>query len=139
MELADERLAKGPGERLPFRLRPQDGQVCGYTCYGPIALTIGSYDLYWIAVAKSAAGPRSGPRAAGEDGRVDSGVGRASGVHRDLDPAALITHPRLLRAMRLSPRSRAQGLLRLRRRQGDLRQGNLTRIIHHVPRLCQPC
>ena len=27
-----------------------DGSVVGYACYGPIACTLGSYDLYWIAV-----------------------------------------------------------------------------------------
>jgi D-alanine-D-alanine ligase len=29
------------------------GRVFGYTCYGPVACTHGSYDLYWIAVDKS--------------------------------------------------------------------------------------
>ena len=56
VELADERLAKGPASGYHFVFAEGDGQVCGYTCYGPIALTIGSYDLYWIAVAKSAQG-----------------------------------------------------------------------------------
>jgi ribosomal protein S18 acetylase RimI-like enzyme len=26
-----------------------DGRVVGYVCYGPIALTEGTFDLYWIA------------------------------------------------------------------------------------------
>jgi GNAT superfamily N-acetyltransferase len=56
VELADERLAKGPASGYHFVFAERDGQVCGYTCYGPIALTVGSYDLYWIAVAKSAQG-----------------------------------------------------------------------------------
>jgi len=27
----------------------RSGAVCGYTCWGPVPLTRGSYDLYWIA------------------------------------------------------------------------------------------
>ncbi len=30
--------------------------MVGYACYGPIALTVGSFDLYWIAVDKSVQG-----------------------------------------------------------------------------------
>lgn len=30
--------------------RDDDGSVLGFTCYGPHALTLGTYDLYWIAV-----------------------------------------------------------------------------------------
>ncbi len=56
VELADERLAKGPSSGYHFVFAEGDGQVRGYTCYGPIALTIGSYDLYWIAVSKSSQG-----------------------------------------------------------------------------------
>ena len=32
----------------------------GYTCYGPIALTAASFDLYWIAVDKSLHGRKIG-------------------------------------------------------------------------------
>jgi GNAT superfamily N-acetyltransferase len=56
VELAEERLAKGQASGYHFVFAEADGQVRGYTCYGPIALTVGSYDLYWIAVAKSAQG-----------------------------------------------------------------------------------
>ena len=31
----------------------QDGNVLGYYCVGPTPLTIGTYDLYWIAVKPS--------------------------------------------------------------------------------------
>jgi len=30
--------------------RDDDGSILGFTCYGPHALTLGTYDLYWIAV-----------------------------------------------------------------------------------------
>jgi GNAT superfamily N-acetyltransferase len=56
VELAEERLEEGPACGYHFVFAEQDGQVIGYACYGPIALTVGSYDLYWIAVGKSAQG-----------------------------------------------------------------------------------
>jgi ribosomal protein S18 acetylase RimI-like enzyme len=33
--------------------RDDDGRLLGYACYGPRALTSGTYDLYWIAVDAS--------------------------------------------------------------------------------------
>ena len=33
-----------------FIVEKEDGQVLGYACYGPRALTDRTYDLYWIAV-----------------------------------------------------------------------------------------
>lgn len=30
--------------------REEAGRLLGYSCFGPRALTIGTYDLYWIAV-----------------------------------------------------------------------------------------
>ena len=56
VELADERLVKGPASGYHFVFAELDGRVVGYACYGPIALTVGSYDLYWIAVDKSVQG-----------------------------------------------------------------------------------
>jgi D-alanine-D-alanine ligase len=52
VELVDERLAKGPASGYEFVLADCDGQTVGYTCYGPIAGTQSSYDLYWIAVRR---------------------------------------------------------------------------------------
>jgi ribosomal protein S18 acetylase RimI-like enzyme len=56
VELADERLEDGPPSGYFFLFAELDGRVVGYACYGPIALTVGSYDLFWIAVDKSAQG-----------------------------------------------------------------------------------
>jgi GNAT superfamily N-acetyltransferase len=56
VELPEERLAKGPASGYHFVFAERDGQAHGYACYGPIALTVGSYDLYWIAVDKSCQG-----------------------------------------------------------------------------------
>jgi len=45
VELADERLKEGPASGYHFVFAELDGRVVGYACYGPIALTVGSYDL----------------------------------------------------------------------------------------------
>lgn len=50
VELIDERLARGEASGYFFVFAEVDGVTAGYACYGPIACTIGSYDLYWIAV-----------------------------------------------------------------------------------------
>ena len=54
MELVEDRLSPGRRERLQFSVCRYGGpRAVGYTCYGPIALTAASFDLYWIAVDKS--------------------------------------------------------------------------------------
>jgi len=49
-ELVDERLSKGLVSGYEFILADLEGILVGYSCYGPIAGTDHSYDLYWIAV-----------------------------------------------------------------------------------------
>lgn len=62
-ELVRERLEKGPASGYEFVFAEgEDGSPIGYACFGPIACTLGSYDLYWIVV---------------EPGRQGRGVGRA--------------------------------------------------------------
>ena len=53
VELVDERLLKGAASGYEFLLADCGPDVVGYACYGHIACTLGSYDLYWIAVAPS--------------------------------------------------------------------------------------
>ena len=50
VELVDERLGKGPASGYHFLLAETRGTLAGYTCYGPVPGTEGSFDLYWIAV-----------------------------------------------------------------------------------------
>jgi ribosomal protein S18 acetylase RimI-like enzyme len=50
IELVDERLSKGSRSGYLFLFAESEGHVIGYTCYGPIAGTNFSFDLYWIAV-----------------------------------------------------------------------------------------
>jgi GNAT superfamily N-acetyltransferase len=49
-ELVTERLALGDSSEYFFVFAERENQVVGYACYGPIACTRDSYDLYWIAV-----------------------------------------------------------------------------------------
>jgi ribosomal protein S18 acetylase RimI-like enzyme len=50
MELVQERLLKGVRSGYQFLFAERTGRVIGYSCFGPIPCTRGSYDLYWIAV-----------------------------------------------------------------------------------------
>jgi GNAT superfamily N-acetyltransferase len=51
VELVQERLDRGETSDYHFVFATgPGGEVLGYTCYGPIAGTAESYDLYWIAV-----------------------------------------------------------------------------------------
>lgn len=52
VELIDERLARGLASEYFFLFAddPDTGKPLGYACFGPIACTVGSCDLYWIAV-----------------------------------------------------------------------------------------
>ena len=51
VELVDERLVKGTASGYFFVFAEWDRQTVGYACYGPIACTVASFDLYWIVVA----------------------------------------------------------------------------------------
>lgn len=53
VELVAERLARGPASGYEFVFAESAGRLVGYTCYGPVPATEGSYDLYWIAVEPS--------------------------------------------------------------------------------------
>lgn len=60
VELIDDRLKRGRQSDYHFVFAELHGQTVGYTCYGPIALTAASFDLYWIAVDKAMQGRRIG-------------------------------------------------------------------------------
>jgi ribosomal protein S18 acetylase RimI-like enzyme len=50
VELVEERLSEGPASGYHFLFAERGGRTVGYSCFGEIACTRGSYDLYWIAV-----------------------------------------------------------------------------------------
>jgi D-alanine-D-alanine ligase len=60
VELIDDRLKRGAQSDYSFVMAEENGRTVGYTCYGPIALTSGSFDLYWIAVDRSMHGRKIG-------------------------------------------------------------------------------
>ena len=49
-ELVNERLTKGDASGYFFVMAEHYGRLVAYTCYGPIAGSANSFDLYWIAV-----------------------------------------------------------------------------------------
>jgi len=69
-ELAQERLARAAASGYHFVMAEQYGRLVGYTCYGPIACTVGSYDLYWIAVHPDVQGKGLGQRLLQETERL---------------------------------------------------------------------
>lgn len=56
VELVEERLSKGEASGYYFAFAERGGEVLGYACFGPIACTQGSYDLYWVAVLQDLRG-----------------------------------------------------------------------------------
>ena len=49
VELVQDRLDEGDRSDYHFLFAELDGRTVSYTCFGPIAATEGSFDLYWIA------------------------------------------------------------------------------------------
>ncbi len=56
MELVDEALKEGEKSGYIFAVLGDDEHASaqGYACYGPVPLTKGVYDLYWIVVDRTA-------------------------------------------------------------------------------------
>lgn len=50
VELVEERLRRGDASGYFFAFVELNGRTIGYSCYGPIACTASSFDVYWIAV-----------------------------------------------------------------------------------------
>lgn len=50
VELVETRLKQGAASGYHFVFAEDGDRVIGYACHGPIACTLGSHDLYWIAV-----------------------------------------------------------------------------------------
>ncbi|MFH2044101.1 MAG: GNAT family N-acetyltransferase [Pseudomonadota bacterium] len=52
-ELVGERLLKGIQSGYYFLFAESKKKFAGYTCFGPVAGTLSSFDLYWIVIDKS--------------------------------------------------------------------------------------
>jgi ribosomal protein S18 acetylase RimI-like enzyme len=62
VNLVEDALAKGAATDYLFVFAEFDGRTIGYSCYGEIACTSRSYDLYWIAVREENRGSGVGRR-----------------------------------------------------------------------------
>ncbi|MBN2559385.1 MAG: GNAT family N-acetyltransferase [Phycisphaerae bacterium] len=56
VELVEAHLARGTDSGYHFVFADADGCPIAYACYGPIGCTVGSFDLYWIAVRAASRG-----------------------------------------------------------------------------------
>ena len=56
VELIEERLEKGPASGYYFVFALQHQRLVGYSCFGPIACTVSSHDLFWIVVSPEVQG-----------------------------------------------------------------------------------
>lgn len=74
-ELVEERLARGERSGYRFVFAERDGISMGYACYGPIAGTVSSFDLYWIAVHARCQGQGWGGRLIAEAERLMAQAG----------------------------------------------------------------
>ena len=59
-ELLAEYLADSDSGDYRFLTAVEEGRVAGFACYGPTPLTRGTYDLYWICVARGRRGRGTG-------------------------------------------------------------------------------
>ena len=77
VSLVEERLEKGLSCGYLFVFAELDGNLVGYSCYGPIPGTLDGYDLYWIAVDPDRQGKRYGSAILDEtEGRVLAAGGK---------------------------------------------------------------
>lgn len=54
VELVEERLRKGEASGYFFVFAELNGRTVGYSCFGPIACTASSFDIFWIAIHSDA-------------------------------------------------------------------------------------
>ncbi len=56
LELVDESLNPRPDTDYRWLIAEKGGKVAGFACFGPVPMTVGTFDLYWIAVDASLRG-----------------------------------------------------------------------------------
>ena len=81
-ELVQERLVKGIRSGYHFILAERGPALVAYACYGPIEGTLGSFDLYWIAVAPEEQGKGLGPQVFA---RAETAMRKAGAKHIYVD------------------------------------------------------
>lgn len=55
-EVLDDALAAGPAGHYQSYTAELFGRIVGWVCFGPTPCTVGTYDIYWIAVDQSMQG-----------------------------------------------------------------------------------
>ncbi|HEQ72380.1 MAG TPA: GNAT family N-acetyltransferase [Spirochaetia bacterium] len=75
VELVDERLAKGETSGYHFLFTELAERTVAYSCFGPIACTLSSFDLFWIAVEENARAHGLGSLLLAESERLITGLG----------------------------------------------------------------
>jgi len=50
-EVLDDSLAKGPHVHYQSYVADEGGAAVGWVCFGPTPCTLGTFDIYWIAVS----------------------------------------------------------------------------------------
>ncbi len=75
VELVQDRLDLGERSDYHFLFAEVDGKTVSYTCFGPIAATEGSFDLYWIATHNNYRGLGIGNQLIGETHRIIKEMG----------------------------------------------------------------
>ncbi|HNY01630.1 MAG TPA: GNAT family N-acetyltransferase [Bacteroidales bacterium] len=70
LELLEARLEEGEKCDYHFVFADLDGRTVSYSCFGPIAGTDGSYDLYWIATHNDLRGKGIGYQVIEETHRI---------------------------------------------------------------------
>ena len=60
VELVEERLSRGADSGYHFLFMESEGDVIGFSCFGPIPATLSSFDLYWIVVRHDFQGQGAG-------------------------------------------------------------------------------
>jgi ribosomal protein S18 acetylase RimI-like enzyme len=86
-ELIDAYLESPGGTGYHILVAETDGQVRGYVCYGPTPLTIGTWDIYWIAVDRAKRGTGVGSDLIKEmENRIKADEGRLAVVETSSKP-----------------------------------------------------
>lgn len=74
-ELVAERLSQGESTEYYFVFAEVDGVTVAYSCYGPIAMSTTSFDLYWIATHNDFRGKGIGKKLIEETSRQARAMG----------------------------------------------------------------
>ncbi len=105
VELVEERIRVGLASGYHFIFAERSGRVLGYSCYGPVPLTLHSYDIYWMAVRKEEQGAGIGRML------LERSEAAIENLHRNLIKGNVQRDTALLRALRIPGRGHTPGIL----------------------------